>query len=125
MRIARKDSWETEPMPAATAEFEYRRRFSASEYAKLSRGHIPREMEDKWFLYLEGATLRAHRSWTGFCIYEIELEAAGRDHVVRRVRANREPEQYSGGEEEDRRTLAYLIDELLLGRCDDPPDGGG
>ena len=30
-------------------------------------------MEDKWFSYMDGNTLYAHRSWTGYCIYIIEI----------------------------------------------------
>lgn len=30
-------------------------------------------MEDKWFSYMDENTLYAHRSWTGYCIYIIEI----------------------------------------------------
>lgn len=30
-------------------------------------------MEDKWFSYMDENTLYAHCSWTGYCIYIIEI----------------------------------------------------
>ena len=39
----------------------------------LKLGHIPQEMEDKWFGYIEEDTLHIHRRWTGFCIYIVKI----------------------------------------------------
>ena len=47
-------------------------------------------MEDKWFWFMEGNTLYAHRSWTGYCIYRIDFKPDNK-HVVT---VNRDPEQY-------------------------------
>ena len=42
-------------------------------YDRIERGHIPMEMEDKWFIFLTDGMLRFHRSWTGACIYWVEV----------------------------------------------------
>ncbi|KAM4055919.1 hypothetical protein HRG_002845 [Hirsutella rhossiliensis] len=53
----------------------------ASDLAKLMRGLIPREMEDKWFCYADGPDadgnllFRLCRSWTGAEIYVLHLRA--------------------------------------------------
>ena len=39
-------------------------------------------MEDKWFSYMDGNTLYAHRSWTGYCIYIIEINVETGVHDV-------------------------------------------
>jgi hypothetical protein len=40
---------------------------------------------------MEGDTLFAHRSWTGFCIYRIDFKADNNHLVI----VNRDPNQYS------------------------------
>ena len=87
---ARREDWKTEPMPEQNETFVLRRSFSKEEMDALRRGNIPQAMEDKWFWYMEGPTLWAHRSWTGHCIYRIDFKEDN-DHVVT---VNRDPEQY-------------------------------
>ena len=88
--VARRDDWKTTPMPDQHASFVLNRSFSDAEMAVLRHGHIPEAMEDKWFWYMEGSTLWAHRSWTGHCIYRIDFKED--DHHV--VVVNRDPEQF-------------------------------
>ena len=105
--IARRSDWKTEPMPELCESFTLTRHFSDEEMEALSRGNVPQAMEDKWFWYMEGDTLFAHRSWTGYCIYEIEFREDG-DHTVT---VNRDPEQYeSRGIDADRESLNRLLD---------------
>ena len=106
-RIARRSDWKTEPMPEQHASFVLSRSFSDEEMAELRCGNIPQAMEDKWFWYMEGSALWAHRSWTGYCIYRI----AFREDNKHLVTVNRDPEQYScTSTEEDRKTLNKLLD---------------
>ena len=82
--------WKTLPMPERHETFVLVRSFSDEEMAALRRGNIPQSMEDKWFWYMEGSTLWAHRSWTGYCIYRIDFLEDGHHTVT----VNRDPEQY-------------------------------
>nr|WP_022693632.1 hypothetical protein [Ponticaulis koreensis] len=43
--------------------------FSIDEFEKISTGVIPVQMEDKWFIFMEGTRLFFHRSWTGQAVY--------------------------------------------------------
>ena len=106
MKIACRDDWKTEPMPKLHETFILERSFSKQEMETLRRGNIPQAMEDKWFWYMEGSVLWAHRSWTGYCIYQIEFQEDGH-HVVT---VNRDPEQYgSKSAEKDRESLNKLL----------------
>ena len=87
---ARREDWQTTPMPEKHDTFVLKRHFTGEEMNVLSLGHIPEEMEDKWFFYMEGPVLWAHRSWTGNCIYRVEFKEDG-CHVVT---VNRDPRQY-------------------------------
>lgn len=106
-RIAVKDDWQTEPMPKKKATFVLKRDFTPAQKEALRRGHIPQEMEDKWFWYMEDGKLYAHRSWTGFCIYTVEL----RDDGNHRVTVNRDAAQYGCKSlREDEKQLNMLLD---------------
>ncbi|MCR5694208.1 MAG: hypothetical protein K6G89_04465 [Clostridia bacterium] len=107
IRAARRGDCKTEPMPEKHETFVLRRSFSDTEMEALRLGNIPQEMEDKWFWYMEGSTLWAHRSWTGNCIYVIEFKEDG-DNIVT---VNRDPEQYGCTDvEEDAESLNTLLD---------------
>jgi O-acetyl-ADP-ribose deacetylase (regulator of RNase III) len=107
MATAVKSDWKTVEMPAQHDHFTLLRSFTPGQMNALRKGNIPREMEDKWFWYMEGDTLYAHRSWTGYCIFRIDFSPD--DH--HRVTVNRDPGQYgSTGTDEDRDTLNALLD---------------
>ena len=91
-KIAEKSDWQTYDMPKQHDTFNLNREFTESQMEILRRGHIPQQMEDKWFWYMEGNTLYAHRSWTGFCIYRIDF-GTDNNHLVT---VNRNPDQYKG-----------------------------
>ena len=106
--IAKASDWETKKMPAKHACFRIKKHFSAEQRECLRFGHVPQEMEDKWFWYMEGQKLYAHRSWTGFCIYILTF-AEGSDIIE--VTVNRDREQYSGrNRKEDAETVLSLLD---------------
>ena len=103
----RRDDWKTEPMPEKNDSFVLKRSFSNSEMNALRLGNIPKAMEDKWFWFMEGSTLWAHRSWTGYCIYRIDFKEDN-NHIVS---VNRDPEQYTCTDiEEDKESLNKLLD---------------
>ncbi len=106
-RVARRDDWKTKPMPEQRETFALNRSFSDEEMNALRRGNIPQGMEDKWFWYMEGSTLWAHRSWTGHCVYQIDFKEDN-NHVVT---VNRDPEQYAcASVDEDVASLNKLLD---------------
>ncbi len=105
--VALRGDWKTKPMPKRHETFVLNRTFSEEEMNALRRGNVPQAMEDKWFWYMEGATLWAHRSWTGHCIFRIDFREDGH-HLVT---VNRDPRQYkSAGTEEDAASLNRLLD---------------
>ena len=104
--VACRDDWKTEPMPEQHEIFILKRAFSDQEMFALRCGNVPKAMEDKWFWFMEGSTLWAHRSWTGHCIFRVGFKE-NNNHVVT---VNRDPEQYrSFGIEEDRKSLYNLL----------------
>jgi hypothetical protein len=123
---ATRRSWTNHPLPQKRSRLTLRREFTGQEYEALRRGLIPEAMEDKWFIYMEGNTLFFHRSWTGFCIYQLILSQEGEGYAVAEALVNRDPGQYSGGGESyDVKLLTFLVDNLLLGEVSTFPIPAG
>ncbi len=116
MRIATRRSWRHKKLPEHYAFLNYHERFTQEEYDRISRGLIPREMEDKWFIFMEGDVLHFHRSWTGYCLYQVAFEGEAGAHVAHTVKVNRDKDQWRGTDDQyDAELLRFLIRGLLLG----------
>ena len=103
-------------MPEARARLGYARSFDRDRHARVVRGLVPREMEDKWFVFYDEPWLFFHRSWTGLCVYQVRLRAEGEGSVVEEAWVNRAPEEYRETDDaHDVAILSFLVDALLLG----------
>lgn len=116
---ARSYDWEISPMPARQVVLALDFTLTAAEAARIRQGFIPQDQDDRWFAYYEGNVLYTHRSWTGYCIYQIHFVPDGEGLRATHAEVNREPEQYQGQSDEDDavqlearvRELARLQDE--------------
>ena len=117
-QTATREAWhDIKSLPQQRATISIERVFTEKEYELIRRGVIPESMDDKWFIFLEDDVLYFHRSWTGFCIYQVRLEKDGAQYRVVEALANRDSEQFSGTDEHyDTELLTFLIDEFLLRR---------
>ena len=117
---ARAGDWKNQPL-CRGVPIPYTRAFSAAEFLRLQQGLIPREMEDKWFIYYEPPYLHFHRSWTGLPAYRVLLAEDGGGASV--SEALRDPN--SGGPSHDdgqhAQLLNFLIGNLLLGEAKPSP----
>ena len=105
--VAKRSDWKTLDMPEQHEEFVLHWPLDERQMEALRHGYVPQAMEEKWFWFMEGDTLFAHRSWTGYCIYRVEFRADG-DHAVT---VNRDPGQYTGSDAaEDAETLRKLLE---------------
>jgi hypothetical protein len=110
--FARRESWKTQPMPIweAHPSSGLTKKYSLAEFEEIKRGLVPEEMEDKWFIFYEEPWLYLHRSWTGFCIFQVRFERADSQVRIAQVLANRHPDQRTSmREEEELATLLQLL----------------
>ncbi|MCQ2480294.1 MAG: hypothetical protein MJ120_06585 [Clostridia bacterium] len=106
--IVTKNDWDTSPMPQKNAQFKIKRKFSDENIARLKKGHLPEEMEDRWLYYYEDGKVYFHRSWSGICVYIVELNYRHNKHLVT---VNRDENQYSNTDiDEDIETINELLD---------------
>ena len=116
MRIATRHSWNHKKLTDQYALLDYDERFTHEQYERISRGLIPREMEDKWFIFMEDDVLYFHRSWTGVCVYQVELAEEAGVHVTLTVKVSRNRNQYRCTDDRyDAELLRFLIHGLLVG----------
>ncbi len=126
MNTAKPEDWWIEKLPLKRTVIPLDRTFSSWEMSAIRRGVVPREMEEKWFIYWKNEKLFFHRSWTGFCIYVVHFVADGDDYKMIKADVNRDQKQYKEtNDQKDVELISYLIDVLLLHReavfpCDDP-----
>jgi hypothetical protein len=92
------------------------------EVARLRRGLIPGQMEDKWFVYWtdvdnRSANVTFHRSWTGLCVFivDVALDVHGGGRVTGAV-ANNAAGQSPVTDDDDRSLVNQLIDGVLSRR---------
>lgn len=90
---ATRGSWNFRGMPERRIVTTYRRVFSEEELWNLDRGHIACDMDDRWCFYVEDGWASIHRSWTGNCIFMLEL-GRGPEH---RLIINSDLDEYTGG----------------------------
>jgi hypothetical protein len=125
MERATIDSWETHSAPARREDLGLSGTFTDMEAEALKRGLILQEMDDRWFICFHDGWLLFYRSWTGFCIYGLRLDATPDGVKVSESWVSRDPKQYRGTDiEDDRKLLQHLIGELLLHRPERSPVSG-
>jgi hypothetical protein len=110
-------SWNIKPMPEAYKELPLSGVYTEDEFEKISYGFLPQDQQDKWFIYLDGEWLNFHRSWTGACIFKLEIVLNNCKYHATKAIVNRDPEQYrSTNDQQDVKLISFLIDNVLLKR---------
>jgi hypothetical protein len=112
-----REDWKTLDLPDRVASLDVDLELRPEEVDRISLGHVPEGMDDKWFIYRAGDRLFFHRSWTGTCVYSAAIKESENGGRIGQVFVNRDPEQYR--ETDDRRDaqiLRFLIEAILLQR---------
>jgi hypothetical protein len=116
-KIAGRNSWKNLPLPEEREELNVEAYFSDEEFRLIFHGLIPVVMEDKWFIFLADNNLYIHRSWTGYCIYQVRFTKKGNGFCIEEAWVNRNRDQYKENDlNYDRELLIFLIDRFLLNR---------
>jgi len=117
MKTAGPTDWNAKSMPDLNATIPLGLLYHKKQLMLMRRGVVPREMEDKWFVYWKDDCLHFHRSWTGFCVYIVRFEVEDMGAKAVEAVVNRDPDQYGSTDDLfDAQMIAYLISVLLLRR---------
>jgi hypothetical protein len=114
---ATRGMWKVTVMPRKKARVPFQRTFTKAEFTKLTRGFIPQSMDDRWFIFFEKGWLYFHRSWTGYCIFQLRFKNRKPGYQIAEVWVNQNPHQYhNAGVEREARLISTLIGPLLSAR---------
>lgn len=114
--IATRESWKVLDLPEIRTELDLSESYTHAEVARIKRGVIPEEMEDKWFIFFEEPWLYFHRSWTGEGVYGVEFRTSHHGALVVASWVGRGTGQHMEPADYHRAMLIFLIDALLLGK---------
>jgi len=110
----RKSDWRIVEMPETYEVAKIDRSLSEQEYQALICGFTPRDMDDRWFLYVQDNWVYLHRSWTGHCIFKLKLEISSGKVMLTDIHINRDPDQYrSVNTEADKDEANSVLTSLL------------
>ena len=108
-KVATADSWKTLPMPERNTILPMQEEIPATAMSIVKMGHIPDAMEDHWFMYCDGDTIRYYRSWTGICVYVAKYELNGETCRITSLQVNRDPDQYGNTDDAHDRALFMAL----------------
>ena len=112
---ATSNSWKNNPMPLKRDKLPFREIYVDSDIEKIKYGYIPKDMEDKWFIYFDDNHLYLHRSWTGYCIFIVKFKDSHLKLEVIETLVNRDKSQYASIDtQKDLELLITLINHMLL-----------
>ena len=112
---ATKSTWENHPIDNPK-RIDIDLQFSDKHFSKLTKGLIPQQMEDKWFIFYEYEWLYFHRSWTGYGIYKAKLSKGTEGYSIKEFWVERNQEKYNNTEDNsDIEIFSFLIARGLLG----------
>lgn len=120
--IASPEGLQLPPLPDLHASLDIHIPITTTEMENVRRGHIPEEMDDRWFIYVdENDTAHIHRSWTGFCIYKIKFKPQKEGWAAVHMAANRNPEEYTNTNiEHDKDMVKNLLLQHLVRNRQNP-----
>ena len=84
----------------------------------IQLGYIPEMMEEKWFIFMEGNRLFAHRSWTGLGVYEATFAPVDGGYVINSAVVTGDRSEYERSSDQDESLIlemlvaGHLLDEL-------------
>lgn len=114
MRI-KKGNWKNYPMSSKRERLKINKHYDINELTKIQEGHLPKSMDDRWFIYYQDDWLYFHRSWTGYCIYEVKLKITEEGADIDEAWMSSDLKHYrSMGRNEDLNILSDLIEYKLL-----------
>jgi hypothetical protein len=114
MMQASSTSWKCEPFKEGIP-LSYHAAFDSEQFARLKEGLVPKQMEDKWFIYYQEPHLFLHRSWTGQPVYRVALRTGSTGGEVTEALLSKDvPESARFDLDYQGRLLDFLVSNLLL-----------
>ena len=98
-----------QPMPSEYVLIPMNIDIPASAMYSIVKGHMPKSMEDHWFMYCDKNTIRYYRSWTGICVYRATYRPNGRFCKIMELEVNRNPIEGNEAENEKDKNIFMAL----------------
>jgi hypothetical protein len=113
-KLISRDSWRTVDMPLTYETTSLNIKLTESEFQAVLIGFLPKDTDDRWFMYVNEGWINLHRSWTGHCIFRIKVEVMNEGWLLNGLQVNRDHNQYKStnieaDKNEAESVLRYLI----------------
>ena len=109
MMIANRNSWKNAPPPIEREVFKVAWNFPPAMARRMIAGHIPEDMNDRWFILMEDGWLLFHRSWTGNCIFGLKVDDLPEGIAINQGWVSRKIDEYSSTDVEKDVELAQTL----------------
>ena len=115
---ARQGDWEAHPLTHPESIPPPTRIWTSEEMDHIREGYIPHMMEEKWFIFMEGNRLFAHRSWTGLGVYEATFAPVDGGYVISSAVVTGDRSEYERSSDQDESLIlemfiaGHLLDEV-------------
>ena len=114
--VAKKTDWEIKEFKD-TIRIDYTETFSNEKFQKIKNGFIPRQMEDKWFIYFHDGYLHFHRSWTGIAFCKVHFQKIETGAKITHILADSELAKLSNSETSYFiNAVDQMVSNILLGK---------
>ncbi len=108
-RIAQRSDWDNEPIKMPQDIPPPARIWTDEEMERIRRGYIPQIMDEKWFIFVEDDRLYAHRSWTGYGVYEATFAPVEGGYVIESAAITGDDSIYRRSSNEDDSQILEMI----------------
>jgi len=111
--IADRSSHLNLQLPLEREEFSVSCSFPSEVGHRMVAGHIPKKLEDRWFILMEENWLYFHRSRTGTCIFGLKVHMTAEETKVSQGWVNRGTAYISESIDKDIELVRVLIDQYF------------
>ena len=112
---ATKDSWKNIDFNTCD-KVDCNIKITEDEMNVLKMGHIPKAMEDHWFMYCDDNSINYYRSWTGIQIFKAYYKLMYNEYIIYMIEINNNKEEYN---EENIQNSIDLFKNLIKAGCKD------
>ncbi|HYF63443.1 MAG TPA: hypothetical protein VD886_11555 [Herpetosiphonaceae bacterium] len=87
--ITKREYFSPSPPADERIQLRIRKTYTPDEYHQICLGIAAKDMDDKWNAYVEDDWLYIHRSWTRFCIFEVQFALTHEGYAIAEAWVNR------------------------------------
>ena len=110
---ATAESWNCKDFKKSR-KFECNISLTKDEFKELKYGHIPKAMEDHWFMYCDDKSINYYRSWNGIQVFKGYYKETDSSVIIFELEINDNPKEYKVNNDNESYQVFY---DLVVSEC--------